>query len=1257
MNRRLNVKLLLGLSVGTLVVAVGVYFLREHNVKRNASGLLKRAAEAKGRGELSEAVKLHRRYWNYRPDDREQLANLALYMKEMTETDAGVAVGDLVDTYRMIEGALLKLRDADESERNRDLEEKLRRASTDFAMRYGRWTDAIDHLEYLIAAQGEKAEPELAVKLARCYVVNGDRDKSIEVISKLVGFDPITARFDTSTPAAAPHELDAYYLLAVIYRIKELKFETAETILDRMIEVNPDASQAYLKRCDYWRAVGDSKKEQARADIQKALELGPDDADVLVTAAELDLDAGNLQQAKAYLDHGVEKHADDPRIYRLLAAWSAKEQDYDRASRYVDEGLGKAPGNIDLVWYRANLELEMGQVDRAEKSLADLEKMQAPAETLALLSAHIAMAKREWLRASEQLEKARLEVNQLRPEMVSLYDRGLAQCYEMLGQYDKMLTAYENLRQAKPDDQPTVWGLIGALRLVRRVDEAAGEYARLQRDLARRQEAMDTRFLPTHLELTVDQQLQRPQDQRDWTEVDALMDRIDKDASIADVVKVKLKVNLLKVKGDTEGADQLIERAQETHRDDLSLRLAAVDELYQDQGLAAALAQMDTLEQEFGDRVAIRAARARLIVRGGGPGTSAQLRSLEENIDQYSADDKIALWWTLAPYYYALEDRDNARRLFHELVQAHPQDINAQLALCDLAREMNDESQVSATMADLQRLIGTGRPEYKAAEVAEIIWRVRRGMMGRESLARARNLLTEARQARPSWEKLDRLEAEVCLLDEDPDSAVAVLERAISSGQSNPAILQQLVRLLYQLERYEQATRVLDRLPMDQRTPEDHRIARALKGESDGSLDDMEVRADSTNPEDHLADAQRLVLANRWDEAEQALRRAIATGPTQTNTWLSMVRYLVVRGRSEDAEDVIRQAQLHVPEYVVPILSGQCYELLGDREQALQSYMRAYHVHPTDLATLRALASFYLRGRETRNLTSYERRRQTEQADQTLRELVDEAERGGTPTNPHATWARRERARLLAAGGRYREYLAALEVLEKNAGPDGQLASDDLAMWASLSGTRQDAASRNRAIQRLEQAQERRALTRTELLILAELYETTNQKWDRCRQIMQSLVDNNPKDLDVLNLWVRWLLERDATDEVQKVLEKLPPEELGTKMIRVRLLARQGQTAEMKKVLRSLLPDASADANQKALAYLELAKLSEELAKYDKALLSSAETLYERFAKLQPAGKLVQAAFLGRRGKIDEAFRLCGQAMDDQPVDADVQTA
>ena len=80
-----------------------------------------------------------------------------------------------------------------------------------------------------------------------------------------------------------PHSISAYSNYAAMLRSIENKPELADQVMDQMIKENPDSAQAYLARGQYF--VGINEPGRGQRDIEKAYQLAPDDADVLLAMA------------------------------------------------------------------------------------------------------------------------------------------------------------------------------------------------------------------------------------------------------------------------------------------------------------------------------------------------------------------------------------------------------------------------------------------------------------------------------------------------------------------------------------------------------------------------------------------------------------------------------------------------------------------------------------------------------------------------------------------------------------------------------------------------------------------------------------------------------------------------------------------------------------------------------------------------------------------------------------------------------------
>ena len=79
-----------------------------------------------------------------------------------------------------------------------------------------------------------------------------------------------------------PHRLACYDRLARLRRSELRRTEAADRTIREMISKNPDAGRAYIFR---WRYAQEYSPTADAKDVQKALELAPDDPEVLLTAA------------------------------------------------------------------------------------------------------------------------------------------------------------------------------------------------------------------------------------------------------------------------------------------------------------------------------------------------------------------------------------------------------------------------------------------------------------------------------------------------------------------------------------------------------------------------------------------------------------------------------------------------------------------------------------------------------------------------------------------------------------------------------------------------------------------------------------------------------------------------------------------------------------------------------------------------------------------------------------------------------------
>src|SRR5262249_50683530 len=154
---------------------------------------------------------------------------------------------------------------------------------------------------------------EIEYLLGRCLEAKGQADEA------LTWYDRATRH--------TPDRRESYVRLAGLLRDdsdpveQEKRVErvgrSADRVMDDLVAANPRSLHAFLERARYPQAAAPAR---AAAELAEALRLGPDEADVLLTAAELERQQGQPDEARAHLQRGQKQHPRDARFYHALAA-------------------------------------------------------------------------------------------------------------------------------------------------------------------------------------------------------------------------------------------------------------------------------------------------------------------------------------------------------------------------------------------------------------------------------------------------------------------------------------------------------------------------------------------------------------------------------------------------------------------------------------------------------------------------------------------------------------------------------------------------------------------------------------------------------------------------------------------------------------------------------------------------------------------------------------------------------------------------
>lgn len=386
--KQINVKLLAILGISAVVLLGGVKWLHDVQAVRGAGGMLTRAEEAKAEGDYEQAVKLLSRYLSRRPDEDEQYANLALTMKKYIESSRGN--GRQIDpklfhrTYATIEKALRKSPN----------DVVLRQAGVDFAMQFGRWTDAVSHIDFLMKADART--PELAVQLATCQLRSGNEDKAFDVLAEMIGFNQVEQSFEDDK-AWAPNFTTAYTYLASLFAERKQRIEVARLIVDRLVIVNPDDPKAFVDRASFLRtSESETDKAQAKTDISKAMEMDPEDESAMLLAAQFALDSKDFSLAKQLYDRVLAIKPTSNRALIGLSLWGGATRDIDAAINYLGRAAELQPNNSAIILQQANMELDRGNFEFVEEAIQRLKQLNYSRAFRDFLHGRMHLARGEW---------------------------------------------------------------------------------------------------------------------------------------------------------------------------------------------------------------------------------------------------------------------------------------------------------------------------------------------------------------------------------------------------------------------------------------------------------------------------------------------------------------------------------------------------------------------------------------------------------------------------------------------------------------------------------------------------------------------------------------------------------------------------------------------------------------------------------------------------------------------------------------------
>ncbi|MCL4193367.1 MAG: tetratricopeptide repeat protein, partial [Thermoguttaceae bacterium] len=1129
--RAINLRLLLIAVVVLLVVGGGVHLLHSFQVQRNADFFLDQAEKAAKAAKLGEQAQNLQWYLKLVPDDVDATSQLGLVLADL---------GAYRPAYDTLEKAL----------RLDPANTVARRKQVLVAIGLGRYSDARDHLLDERLLNQTLTESELLLQMGRCQEALGkyasaDNAKLTPDISSEVARDIPAAVWYEAAIASAPDQLQAYVGLAGLLRNRLNQKEAADEWMKKLVEANPESAEAHVYYGQY--LLGEAKDTpQAEAEARRALELEPDLVGGLLLAAQCAIEQQRYDEARTHAARALELEPRQATLYATLADIETRSGQSAAAIAWLEKGLEANSGNPDILWQLTRLLIEAGELERAESRLAELEKTSRTPALVEFLRARKTLAQEQWLAASRQFEQVRANLTPW-PSIVKEVDFYLGECYRQLGNSDQQLTAYRRALSADPFWLPARAGLAEALRSMGRIDEALEEF----RQIMKLGKAPAAGWIDL-AQLTLLDQLRRKRAERNWSEVDDLIDRAEQANPEAPNVAI-LRAEALVARDQIDSARKLLQEAETRHPTSIELRLARVSLAQQERQWDEAESLLNDAQKQLGDSVSLRLGWAQHWLRKLGSEAKPRIQELAANSDALPKNDLPRLWEGLAVASLRTGDFEQTRQLCRKISVELPNRLRIWLTLFDLAIRANDDSDLADVVSEIHRIEGGG-PLWQYARALQLVlkWNelerdsadASKRQQADADLREAMDHLASAATARPAWSLLYLLTARIHELRSQPDMALEAYTRAIDLGSREPQAIRRAIGLLYERQRYSEAYALIQRLS-EQQTPFSADLAR-LASDVSLRLDDFDRALelarnnarDSTNYLDHVWLGQVLTVMGMaaqqqsaegktfLDEAEQSFRQAITLKVDAPDAWVALILFFGQTGDTEKAEAAIVEAQQKIPQGIAPLALAQCYEAMGRMEDAEKSYQQALAADPEGGVTARKVAEFYLKTGKS------------QPAEEQLQRIaegkvkVEEADQ---------VWARRALALVLAGRGGFGNLKDGLNLVEENLNRK-QIAPEDQRVKAILLSSHPKRAEREEAIRVLEDLLDKqpKALP-DDRFILARLYLTQGD-WANGSRHMRTLLasaGNDAKFPLYVATYIRFLLDRREIGEAELWLTRL----------------------------------------------------------------------------------------------------------------------
>lgn len=684
-NKRFLLKLCLVL-IACASVLFGANALQTRRIPEALWSQTQRAVEL---DDLNSAVRYLKQYLEFRPDDMEAQVRLAEVLEKRDGNSRKPS-----ELFYLQEKIL----------REDPSRENIRRSALKLCLKMRRYSDALSHAEALLKSHPKDGELWYQLAMAQSGLNQlAEARKSYEQALECTSDQPL-----------------AFQRLAQFVWKHQRDIPGTREILNRFVAALPLDPEAFLSRARFeafLAAEGDinnhSKADLDRAlrDLQRVLELDPENADALQLTAEILQRGRSVPAAHALLRDGVGLYPKDLRLTRSLAWMELVRGNAPAAIAVLEEGLKHQPDGFDLLIPLADLLVQQGDTVRTEAIVQRLAKRKAPPLQMQYLNARLAMKQEKWPAALELLESLRKQAVNM-PGLEIQVNQLLAMCHQKLADPASQEKALKRVLDVDPLNV-AVRTTLGVLMMNQgRMDEALREY-----EVACQSPYASGSVFAQAIRLKIRQMRATGATAQEWARLEEFAGKSASRFSPVDCDPVLLRAEILHAQGRGREASQFL-RTETIRRPGDARLWASLAYLEADvHGTSEGLAVIDEAQAVCGDGPEIRLARASLYARD--PARIRQIDILRDRLDSWPDLEIERLLAGLADIHDRINDQKAVIECLAQLAKRRVTDRPLWIRLHNRALSTGDTQAAAEARDALVKLDGEGSPAVTVCDARQ----------------------------------------------------------------------------------------------------------------------------------------------------------------------------------------------------------------------------------------------------------------------------------------------------------------------------------------------------------------------------------------------------------------------------------------------------------------------------------------------------------------------------------------------------------